>query len=157
MAYSITIQNLPALQAKLADFPKIAERHLQRAIDSSAAEVHKNATRANVPWKTGNLVQSFGVVRGRLYASIAPGRSTPAKYAVYVHEGTGPHVIVPKSLGYKGHKGGLKTPFGVFNRINHPGTKANKFIPRILERAETKIQEHFRTAGERITAEIADL
>ena len=92
-----------------------------------------------------------------MYASIAPGRGTPAKYAIFVHEGTRPHEIVPKSKGYKGHKGGLKTPFGVFNKIKHPGTKANKFIPRILEKSMPRIQTHFSVALAKIIKETTDL
>lgn len=155
--YSIEILNLDKFQALLKEFPRVAEKHLQKAIDQGAAEVHKNATRANVPWKTGNLVQSFGVVRGRLYADVAPGRGTPAKYAKWVHDGYGPRVIVPKSIGYKGHPGGLKTPFGVFNKIKHPGFKGNPFIPRIIEKARPKIDEHFKNALDNIIKETTDV
>lgn len=151
--YSVKIKNLRELQAKLKDYPEISEKHLQKAVSKGAAEFHKNATRANVPWKTGNLVQSFGVVLGRLYASVAPNRSTPAKYAVFVHEGTGPHTITAKNgkaLFWTGAKHPVKS-------VKHPGTRPNKFIPRILERSEARIQMHFKDALDRIAKEIANI
>lgn len=151
--YSVKITNLRELQAKLKKFPQVTEKHMQRAMNAGAAEIHKNATRGNVPWKTGNLVQSFGVVIGRLYASVAPNRTTPAKYAVFVHEGTGPHVITPKK-GKALFWPGAKHPVA---RVNHPGTRPNKFIPRILEKSETRIQMHFKDALEKIVKEIATL
>lgn len=149
--FSVEIKNLDQLQKNLKDFPQITEMYLQRAINAGAAEIHKNANRLNVPWKTGNLVQSFGVVLGRLYASVAPDRSTPAKYALAVHEGTGPHVITPKkgkALFWKG----AKHPVA---KVNHPGTRPNRYMPRILEKAQPKINEHFHSALDKITKAIA--
>lgn len=151
--FSVEIPELSKFQDLLKKFPQTAEKYLQRAIDAGAAEVHKNANRSNVPWKTGNLVQSFGVVRGRLYASIAPGRGTPAKYAIFVHEGTAPHVITPKkgkALFWKGAKHPVRS-------IKHPGTKPNRFIPRILEKSIPRIQTHFGNAIAKLIQEITDI
>lgn len=64
-----------------------------------------------------------------------------AKYAEYVHEGTRPHVIVPrtkKALAFKGHvapntvgKSGMQL---VFTRtVNHPGTKGRPFLRRAMQ------------------------
>jgi hypothetical protein len=149
--YSVEITNLDKFMALLKNFPGTTEKNLQRAIDAGAAEVLKNATRVNVPWKTGNLVHSFGVVRGRLFASVAPDRLTPAKYAKWVHDGTGPHVIVPKNGKALFWKGAAHP----VSRVNHPGSKGNPFIPRILEKATPQIQAHFANALENILKEIS--
>lgn len=82
----IEITGLKELTANVRRFPDITRARLQDAVVAGAAEVQKYATRENVPWKTGNLVISFGngVVFGDLFARIAP----TAYYAVFVHEGT---------------------------------------------------------------------
>lgn len=146
--FSVTLPDLDKFQKKMMQFPKIAEKNMQDAIIKSSAEVMKQATRRNVPWKTGNLVQSFGVVMGRLYASVGPDRSTPAAYAIYVHEGTRPHRITPKTakalyFGGKFSKG-----------VNHPGTKPNPFMPRILEAAKVGVESQWKKALDKITQEI---
>lgn len=152
--FSVAIPELGKLQSLLKKFPQTTEKYLQRAIDASADDVFKNATRTNVPWKTGNLVQSFGVVRGRLVALVGPNKSgVPAKYAIFVHEGTAPHVITPKkgkALFWKGAKHPVKS-------IKHPGTKPNRFIPRILEKSMPRIQTNFQTALAKIIQETTDL
>lgn len=151
--FEVRIENMARIQAKLKKFPEVTEKHLQRAISLSGAAVHKGAVRGVVPWKTGNLVQSFGVVLGRLYASIAPNRSTPAKYAIYVHEGTRPHIIrakTAKGLFWKGAAHPVK-------QVKHPGTKPNRFMPRILKDADPKIQAIFKKALASIIEEISSL
>lgn len=60
---------------------------------------------------------------------------SPLKYAEYHHEGTRPHVILPKKAGGKlafmGTRGGKPTLI-VVDRVNHPGTKPKKFLSRWL-------------------------
>lgn len=82
----VSVSQAKALQAALSSYPQLSKKFLQAAIAASAAEVHKFATRDNVPWRTGNLVLSFGngISVGELYARISP----TAHYAIYVHEGT---------------------------------------------------------------------
>lgn len=82
----VGFENGKALQDALRAYPTISKKFLQRAVAAGAAEVQKAATRENVPWRTGNLVQSFGngITIGELYARISP----TASYAIYVHEGT---------------------------------------------------------------------
>lgn len=152
-AFDISIPSMDKLQARLKQSPQITERYLQQAIEASGAEVHKHATRENVPWKTGNLVQSFGVVLGRLFASIAPDRSSPAGYAIYVHEGTAPHVILPKN-GRALFWPGAAHPV---SKVNHPGTKPNRFMPRIIEKAQPQIEQHFKKALDLIASKLAGL
>lgn len=106
----VEITGLTELLANVRRFPEITKARLQDAVVAGAAEVQKRATRENVPWKTGNLVQSFGngITIGELFARIAP----TAYYAIYVHEGTkwikNPNRFMPRiaeasQLSVQGH------------------------------------------------------
>ncbi len=77
------------------------------------------------------------VIKGRLRGDITVlsqhsgeitvGNTALIDYAKYVYFGTKPHTIKPK------RKKALKTPFGAFKKVNHPGTKANPYLDRALE------------------------
>ena len=122
----VGIEGLDRLMGAMRDYPQISRPRLQDAVVASAAEVHRHATRENVPWRTGNLVQSFGqgIMIGELYASIGPNAKM-APYAIFVHEGT--------------------------DRIKRP----NKFMPRIADAAQPQVKEFFMKALENITRDIA--
>lgn len=63
---------------------------------------------------------------------VIAGVENPTEYAMFVHEGTKPHVILPKNakvLTWK-PRGGAQ----VFARkVNHPGTKAQPWLARSAE------------------------
>lgn len=82
---NITIRNRRQLQAAFRRAPNIAERHLQRGIDAAGATLAKNTQRDNpVPWRTGNLLQSFRARSGRLQHRWFP----TANYALFLDQGT---------------------------------------------------------------------
>lgn len=150
----ITIPNKEKLLQALRDYPSIATPVVQNAVVSAQALLAKHTNPSTVPIRTRYLLQNWGFEVGPLWARFFP----KAVYAPYVEFGTRPHVIEPKSLGYRGHPGGLgnrKTGFGVFNRVNHPGTKANPFMERILASATPDIEGLFVKALELITERIA--
>jgi len=145
----VEILNLKELLFNLKRYPAISERWLQKAIEASGAELHKVARRGVVPWRTGRLTQSFQVAIGRLFARVWP----TAKYAIYVHEGTRPHLILPRvkmALYWEG------APHPV-RRVQHPGTQANRFLERMVRLAQPNITKHFKTAGDNILKEIAKI
>ena len=83
--YRIEIQGLPALNFAFRNYPKISEPIFQKAIMATGAVFAKNTLKDNpVPWRTGNLLQSFRFRTGRLYAIWYP----TANYAPYVNFGT---------------------------------------------------------------------
>ena len=47
-------------------------------------------------------------------------------YAKWVYYGTRPHTIKPK------RKKALKTPYGVYKKVKHPGTKPNPYLENAL-------------------------
>jgi hypothetical protein len=143
----VKIQNLKELIFNLKRYPVISVKWLQKAIIASAAELQKVAIRGIVPWRTGRLAQSFQVEIRKLFAKIYPN----VNYAIYVHEGTRPHLILPRikeALYWEGARYPVK-------KVNHPGTQANRFLERMVKLAEPKILKHFKDAGDNILKEIA--
>ncbi len=145
--FQVQIAGLDQLTAKLAQAPQIAAPILQRALAASQAILAKYTTKGIVPWRTGFLVQSF---RAELTTGILRWFPT-ASYAPYVEFGTKPHVILPKD------KKALYWPGAAHPvaRVNHPGSKANDFMGRIISTAQPDIDAMFVGALEKITAQIA--
>lgn len=61
---------------------------------------------------------------------VVVGSSLP--YALYVHEGTQPHVITPKKAPRLVFFWGKAGKIVAFPRVNHPGNKPNRFLLRAL-------------------------
>lgn len=147
MDFSVSIEGLSALTDKLRTAPSIAAPILQRALAASQAILAKHTTKATVPWRTGFLTQSFR-------AEMTPGmlRWFPtASYAPYVEFGTKPHSIVArakKALFWPGADHPVSS-------VNHPGTKPNQFMERIVAASQPEIDAMFGTALSQITAAIA--
>ena len=64
---------------------------------------------------------------------------TDKHYAIYVHEGTRPHIIRPKN-GRALMWPGAPHPYRM---VHHPGTKANPFVTRTLDQQRKAIEEYF--------------
>ncbi len=143
MPFTITVEGMEGLQKALQQAPVVLAQWLQKAVVAGAAEVTKRAVRGNVPYKTGRLAQSIGrppggLEIGSLYAIVRPATD----YAYYVHEGTKPHKIYPKN-GKALFWPGAAHPVRV---VNHPGTKGNPFMPRLLDLSRADIMRHFQDA-----------
>lgn len=147
MEFSVTIKGLPELTAKLAQAPQIAAPILQRALSSSGAILAKHTVKGVVPWRTGFLAQTF---KAELSAGMLTWSPT-ASYAPFVEFGTAPHIILPKD------KKALFWPGAAHPvaRVNHPGTKPNQFMERIVAASQDEIDERFVNALSEITAAIA--
>ena len=93
------------------------------------ARALQNNIRKEAPYRQGRLKRSirvdtritdkFSIITGYYDEGLAP-------HGEYVLFGTRPHEIVPKN------KKALNTPYGIFKRVQHPGTKANDFLGRGL-------------------------
>lgn len=143
----ITIPNLPFLKRALRDYTKISEPIMQRAVQASGDTLAKYTVRPTVPFKTGRLLQSFTAQYARLQARWQPN----VRYAIFVHEGTKPHIILPvnkKALYWKGAAHPVR-------KVNHPGGRANPFMKNIAEKAQPDIAKQFQQAGNMIATEIA--
>jgi len=146
--FKVQIPNLPALQAALRDYPAIAQPIIQAAVVGSQALLAKFTTAANVPVRTGYLVQNWGFDIGNLMARWYP----KASYAPYVELGTPPHIIraVNARVLANTQTGQI---FGTV--VHHPGTKSNPFMERIVSSAQPEISDLFGVALDKITAQIA--
>jgi len=88
------------------------------------------ANRAKViaPIVSGNLRNDIQVFDDDLIDGvIAIGNTQITPYAKFVHDGTKPYEIRPK------RKKALKTPYGVYKKVNHPGIKANPYLKKALK------------------------
>lgn len=146
MQYNYKIQNLKELQAKMAKAPEVTERWIKKGVAAATMAIFKKATRGIVPWKTGTLVQTMQTEVNGMKGRVYPTRN----YALFVHEGTRPHVILPKlkkALWWPGAAHPMRS-------VNHPGTRANPFMPRMLEAALPEVNRIFKDVNENIAKEI---
>lgn len=114
-------------------------RDMSKYSETVQAKVQHEVTRAtyaieggakqNSPVKKSFLRNSIrATIKGRLSGQVA----VSAKYAGYVHEGTRPHVILPrnkKMLAWKVGKG-----YRFAKIVHHPGTKANPFLQKAVDK-----------------------
>lgn len=167
--FQVTIQNLPELRRAFREYPKIAAPIIQRALQATQFIFQKNTLKDDpVPWRTGNLLQSF-----RFRTSAGQARWYPtAKYAPFVEFGTAPHTIAPVTArvlawptggggryttaasGRQYYRGGNGTTSFAM-RVNHPGSKPRPFMKKIVEKSTNEINKLFGQAGDMITREIA--
>jgi hypothetical protein len=143
MQFTIQIIGLSQFVSALRDYPAIAAPILQRALLASQAILAKYTTRETVPWRTGFLVQTFSAFMevGKLHWY------PTASYARFVEFGTLPHRIMAKdaqALYWPGADHPVKS-------VQHPGTKANPYMERIITAAQDAIQLQFGTALKQIT------
>ena len=146
--FKVSIENLPQLQEALANYPEISAPIIQSAVVGSQALMAKFTNASTVPIKTGYLSQNWGWDVGTMQARWYP----KATYAPYVEFGTPPHVIEPVS---KLALANTKTGWGPYKRVNHPGTKANPFMERIVAAAQPEVDALFVGALDKITGAIA--
>jgi hypothetical protein len=147
MDFTVQITGIAALTAAFQQYPATSLPILQRALSASSAILAKYTTKGNVPWRTGFLVQSFRAQISGLVLTWFP----TASYAPYVEFGTKPHVITAKNakaLYWPGAAHPVKS-------VNHPGTKPNDFMGRIVEAAQGEINAQFGTALQQIVQAIA--
>lgn len=146
---NVQINGLENVKLMMLRAPERTIKEIGRAVSKSTLKV-KNTSLKEVPTNKqkggGNLKQSIRHIminkfRGEVVAH--------AKYAAAVHEGTRPHIIRPRRIGYKGHPGGLydkRTGWGVYNKVNHPGTRPNPFMDRAAQKSQKDIDLYFAQA-----------
>lgn len=147
MQFNVEIRGIDQLVAKFQQAPAIAAPILQRALSASQAILAKHTVKGVVPWRTGFLTQSF---RAELTQGMLKWFPT-ASYAAPVQFGSKPHVILPKNkvaLYWPGAKHPVK-------KVNHPGSKGQDYMGKIVQLSQDEINEQFGLALERITAALA--
>jgi hypothetical protein len=148
MDFQVRIEGADQLIAKLAQAPSIAAPILQRALSASQAILAKYTVKGIVPWRTGFLTQSF---RAELTTAFLRWFPT-ASYAPYVEFGTKPHVITAKNARVLANR---QTGQIFGKRVNHPGTRPNPFMERIVSAAQPDIDKMFGATLSQIVQAIA--
>lgn len=128
LAFAVEIRGIKEMQRVFKKSPQIVEPILQKTIEASQFVLQKNSLKDDpVPWRTGNLLQSFRFFKQRLRGSWMP----TASYAVYVHE--------PRAA--RGENG--------------KGYAGNPYMEKIALKATEEINDLFDTALKRITEQLA--
>jgi len=144
---SIKIKNLPQIQAKLRAMPVAMTTELRTAVQQTLAKVTRETIKESPVNKStggGNLRQSIssaltGTASGKLIVN--------SDYGIYVHEGTAPHIILPKNKKALANVRGGQF-FG--KKVHHTGTRANPFLHRAVENSTEEVQNYFQEAVRRV-------
>jgi HK97 gp10 family phage protein len=134
---SIEIKNLPEIKAAFKQSPAVMVKNLDTAIRKTIFKIESRAVK-NAPVKTGRL-------RASVYTTFAPMQGEigfNANYAEFVHDGTEPHLIFPKSrqaLFWKGASHPVKS-------VMHPGTRANPFLRKAVDDSSNDVDDYFAQA-----------
>ena len=138
ITFNVQINNLAALREKFAAAPVITTGALQEAILVVPEILASVTVPPIVPYRTGQLAQTFFSTVNAFTATWGP----TVNYAAAVEFGTKPHKIVPvnkKALFWQGAKHPVRS-------VNHPGSRANPYMERIIEQASPLINDVFDQA-----------
>lgn len=167
--FEMTIKGASKLALACKRYPQIAKPIMQRAIVGTGAVFAKHTLKEDpIPYRLGGLLASFRFKSGAGWSRWYP----TAHYAQYVEEGTRPHRIYPKAkqaLSWKTGGGGRYVTASSGRRyyksgssgrafakyVNHPGTKPQPFMQKILDNSRADIEKLFGQATDKIVAEIA--
>lgn len=153
--FKIEVEGLNELVDGFKKAPESTVNELQKAISSSIYLI-RPIMKNEAPYKSGKLRDNIMAVSQGLRAVVGPNLNvTP--YAYWVHEGTDPYIIRPKTMGYSGHPGGLYWEQGssppakhVWNKVQHPGIAPNPFVDRTFKQIKNPVQTIFRNAVQKI-------
>jgi HK97 gp10 family phage protein len=137
MAFSIKIEGLDKLQEGFIKAPQEMVKDIQEAVRDAGTVIYAQEVK-EAPSATSNLRGSIQMDLHPMSAEIYP----TAKYAPYVNFGTKPHVIEPKNGKVLAFKSGGKLIFA--RKVNHPGTKANPFMERTVEKVTERVGQIFQ-------------
>lgn len=143
MAYEIKIENLKELQDAFKKAPDKVGKELEKATKEAGKDI-LSIEKEEVPVKTATLKRSITLSYRPISVSIYP----TVKYALPVHEGSRPHVILPVRKQVLAFKKNGKMVFA--RRVNHPGSKGNKFVERTVSRAQGGVSKLFERALDNI-------
>ena len=137
------IKGLEKLREGLKRAPEMTINEISRAVQKSALTVQSQAIKeapVNKSGGGGNLRQNIKTeLRSKTRAEII----SKAPYSIFVEGGTAPHEINIRNKKVLANK---RTGEFFGTHVHHPGTQANPYMKRALEKSRAKIDEFFRTA-----------
>jgi hypothetical protein len=141
----VKVNNIEQIKAAFGRAPQFMTKELAVAIRKTVLLIQAEAMK-ETPVKTGNLRASYKVLWEPLRGSVQP----MASYAYLVHEGSKPHVIVPKNkkaLFWTGAKHPVYS-------VNHPGFKGNPYLQRGVDNSQEKVDQIFTQAVQNVLDQI---
>lgn len=142
----VEIPNLEKFREALKKWPSISAPIINRAIRKSIYDIQAK-TIVVTPHRTQRLRGSFQVAFGPLMGILRP----TVEYAIWVHEGTRPHIIRPvnaKALFWKGADHPVAS-------VKHPGTRPNRFMVAGVAAAQQTVIQNFSNALNEIVRKVA--
>lgn len=141
MEIQIKIDGLKELVEAFEKAPEKTVVELEKAVKKTLFTIQSNAIKeapANKQVGQGaRLRQSFFIRMENKLSGVLYNRQP---YAVYVHEGTRPHEIRPRDKKVLANRRRGQF-FGKL--VHHPGTQANPFFARAVEKSKDAIQRNF--------------
>lgn len=110
---NLYIENSDILESKVTEIAVALQNNIKKEAPYDQGRL-KRSIRVDT-----RVSQKIGIITGYYDEGIAP-------HGDYVLFGTKAHEIRAKNAK------ALKTPYGFFKKVNHPGTKANDFLGRGL-------------------------
>jgi len=157
--FNVEIEGLKEMQKAFKYYPTISEPIFQKAVEAAQANLAKNTKGSKgdkslpVPVRSSNLLKSFRVETGRLWARWYP----TAPYASLVHDGTGIYgpekkmiIVKPKNkkaLFWPGAKHPVRS-------VKQKGFKGNPFMIKIMDMSKVEIDAVFVRARDKVIEEI---
>lgn len=137
---TIQIKNAEKLSEIFRKYPEISGKNFNNAIRKSFLQIETDA-KIGAPKDTGALKarweKSYGFLRGSL--------SSGMDYAIYVEEGTRPHMPPIEKITPWANNHGIP-PFLVARSIARKGTKARFFFRDAIEKNMQNIENNFNEA-----------
>lgn len=146
MDLDMDLSELLRLVGNLNKAPALMQRELRKTAQTGGMLVTGVAI-AEAPVDKGILKGMIGPpVTSIGGASVVTKITSHAGYSFFVHEGTAAHVIYPsakKALFWPGAEHPVR-------RVNHPGTKANPFMKRALDKTRERLIRLYADMAKRI-------
>lgn len=153
MQIKATIPNLDRIVTAFKTAPEQMRREFIDALDISTKKIEAEAKkRAPVNKETGggNLRQSISSSVMGLQGKVIVG----AKYAIFVHEGTRPHIIRARTKKVLANE----RTGSIFGKVvKHPGTRKQPFLQEALDDSNDFISKTFSQAADNVLGDIAKL
>jgi HK97 gp10 family phage protein len=140
----VKIEGLDAFRSAVNRAPQKTADELSKAVYKSIETIKTQAVReapANKGISTGNTLKQN--IRARLISKLKGEIVADRPYALYVHQGTRPHIIVPVNKRVLANK---RTGEFFGTLVHHPGTRANPFFERAIRNSTRQIESFFSQA-----------
>lgn len=150
MPYALKVKGLDEMREAFRKSPKLATEIFGEAVRNAGAKIQE-IEKEEVPIDTGNLRRR---VEMKFHLPMSAIVTPNVDYAIFVHEGTKPHLIPVGKKGFLAFKINGKWVY-TKRAVQHTGSKPNKFVPRTVNRAELPVNQILSKALKTFTEKLA--